>query len=505
MTDGSTKIQIISAATSKLNSELESLISSVLGSPVESDRWDGNVLAEIPEPSDEMIDRIKRALPNVKFSADITDRFWNSIGKSSYEILLLRSGILPPIVSCVLFPDDTNVASVLPALKDAKVSAVIHGGGTSVTGGLRRKRAEKRVAIDCRELDRIKICHGYVTVGSGVRGIHLEETLNSHGMTAGHFPESLKGSSVGGWIAAMSSGQESNEYGDIENIVMGLDLFRSDFGMRDPVVPRESTGLSAKSLALGGEGLTGLIGRVNIRIHPLPHRRSYGSFAFRDFKSAIDFLSSHERFPTVVRVSDERETAFLIASAGENSSKRILRRYLRLRSLDPYNFSLMIFVDNHAMKWKGHGSAISLGGSLARMWESSRFGRPEIGDEIWKLGYVPDTLETSVPWDKMQLLYVAVNETFMATIKELGLTGIIMAHISHLYAAGGALYFTIILDRNTRPEGLMKVRDNMVSAFVANGGSISHHHGIGTYFTKHLSPEKVKLFKLLEDPVLADD
>lgn len=504
MTPALTTIGVLSSDSGKMSEELQDLISSSLGKPGADKRWSGTISLFLPEPDKEFLERVRKALPNLKTSVEVSDRFWNSTGKSAYETLVLRTGQIPEIVPCVVYPTERDLETLLPSLKDAGISAVIRGGGTSVTGGLRRSGLTGRVAIDCRNLNRLDIKHNFIIVGSGVRGKELDEVLSRHGRTIGHYPESLRESSVGGWISAKSSGQESNQYGDIEDMVMSLNLYRSDFRILDVPLPREAAGISAKYIAIGGEGITGLIGNVAMKTHPVPTRRIYRSFAFRSFKAAVDFLSEKENFPTVVRLSDERETRFLLASAGPSRGKDILKRYMSLRSVDPDNFALMICVDNERKAWGRPPGSVSLGASLARLWEKSRYGRPEIGDELWRTGYVPDTLETSAKWEDIMSLYSSATKTFHDSTKEIGIKGILLAHISHLYSTGGAIYFTLILDHNTTPEGLMKVRKDLVENFVSSGGSISHHHGIGTYFASHLTLGKTKLLELLKDPVLAE-
>lgn len=497
-------IEILSSEPTRLVKELDNLISLRFGQADPEKRWDGSIKLSEPEVDPAFLERVRKAIPDVKVSDDVKSRFWCSIGKSAYEILQLRSGEQLAIVPCVAFPKEKDLKDLLPSLKKAGINALIHGGGTGVTGGLRRNGLEKRVAIDCKELKSIDVKRNYVIVGPGVRGSNLEETLNQKERTVGHFPESLRDSSVGGWIAAKSSGQESNEYGDIEDMVMSLDLYRSDFSIQDTVVPRESSGISAKYIAIGGEGLTGLVGNVALKTHPIPNRRIYKSYAFRDFRLAVDFLSDMEKFPTVVRVSDEEETRFLVASAGESRGKDVLKKYISVRSLNPENFSLMICVDNERKTWQVPPPAVSLGASLSRIWEKSRYGRPEIGDEMWRRGYVPDTLETAAKWDDLLSLYDSAISVFREKTRELELKGILMAHISHLYSTGGAIYFTFILDQNTTTDGLMAVRSAMVESFMSNGGSITHHHGIGTYLAKYLPEGETKILDLLQDPVLAD-
>ena len=63
----------------------------------------------------------------------------------------------------------------------------------------------------------------------GTFGDHLEDELRAdHGVTLGHWPQSVALSTVGGWLACRSAGQLSTRYGKIEDMVVGLDVALAD-------------------------------------------------------------------------------------------------------------------------------------------------------------------------------------------------------------------------------------------------------------------------------------
>ncbi len=49
-----------------------------------------------------------------------------------------------------------------------------------------------------------------------------------HGVTIGHWPQSIELSTVGGWLACRGAGQYSTRYGKIEDMVVGLDVVLAD-------------------------------------------------------------------------------------------------------------------------------------------------------------------------------------------------------------------------------------------------------------------------------------
>ena len=50
----------------------------------------------------------------------------------------------------------------------------------------------------------------------------LERALAERGLTLGHYPQSFEHSTLGGWIATRSSGQFSDRYGGIENLLVSV-------------------------------------------------------------------------------------------------------------------------------------------------------------------------------------------------------------------------------------------------------------------------------------------
>jgi alkyldihydroxyacetonephosphate synthase len=62
-----------------------------------------------------------------------------------------------------------------------------------------------------------------------------------------------------------------------------------------------------------------------------------------------------------------------------------------------------------------------------------------------------------------------------------------MAHISHLYINGACIYFTILF----RPDvdTYWEIWNKAMEVTLRNGGSISHHHGVGIVRSKWLKYE----------------
>ncbi|MCK7540971.1 MAG: hypothetical protein MZV63_63815 [Marinilabiliales bacterium] len=56
-----------------------------------------------------------------------------------------------------------------------------------------------------------------------------------------------------------------------------------------------------------------------------------------------------------------------------------------------------------------------------------------------------------------------------------------MIHISHVYENGANLYFTFLspMEKGNEKSDFTAFHSGLVDTILENGGSISHHHGVG--------------------------
>lgn len=77
-----------------------------------------------------------------------------------------------------------------------------------------------------------------------------------------------------------------------------------------------------------------------------------------------------------------------------------------------------------------------------------------------------------------------------------------MTHASHFYPQGTNLYFIFML-KMTDLADYRKFHDGILAAILANGGSISHHHGVGKLFSKfmdqHLGKTQMEALRALKN------
>jgi alkyldihydroxyacetonephosphate synthase len=78
-------------------------------------------------------------------------------------------------------------------------------------------------------------------------------------------------------------------------------------------------------------------------------------------------------------------------------------------------------------------------------------------------------------------LKAAVTEALVQSLTEQGTPPLVLCHVSHVYETGASLYFTVISAQTDDPVRQWRTAKAAASRAIATaGGTISHHHGVGT-------------------------
>ncbi len=449
----------------------------------------------LPEP---------RPLPDlpVPFSSDRSDRLLHARGRGFSDLVRLRTGTLPALPDAVVRPEDAaDVQEVLRLCSRAGVRVIPWGGGTSVTGAVNTlpdpapvvvldlERLSGLVSIDARS--------GHARVRAGTLGPALEAALTSHRLTLGHFPQSWEMSTLGGWVATRSSGQESLGFGRIEELVAGLELVAPAGRLSLPALPASAAGPDLRQLVLGSEGRFGVITEATVRVWPRPARRAVEAFllpAWEEGNDAVREMVLAGLPLHMIRLSDPTETeAVLAVGVGGHAWAPLARGWLRLRGAGPTSCLLLCGAAgaDREIHWalgetrrllKKH-KAVSLGQGPGQRWLADRFRHPYLRDSLLDLGWATDTLETAAPWSALPGLYRAVRLALASTLPDEEVP--VLCHISHLYRDGASLYFTFFFRDPEDPEESIarwaSLKRAATSAIVEDGGTLSHHHGIGSW------------------------
>lgn len=416
------------------------------------------------------------------------DRLLHAGGKSTPDLLRRTNRGVQDAPDAVLLPDaEDTVAAVLRYCSEHGIAVVPFGGGTSVTGGLdpSRGRFSAVISLDLRrfnELHSLDEVSGIAELGAGVTGPDAERLLGERGFSLGHFPQSFEYATIGGFAATRSSGQDSAGYGRFNDMILGLRMI-TPVGVLDVGrVAASAAGPDLRQLAIGSEGVFGVITKVRLRVHPVPETTRYEAWSFPDFATGTAALRAVTQIgagPTVVRLSDEAETGVNLATTEAIGENQITGGCLGL--------TLFEGTKEHAESRHAETRALleslggkSLGEGPARAWERGRFAAPYLRDSLLAAGALCETLETATDWSNLPALKAAVTEALTSSLAESGTPALVMCHISHVYPTGASLYFTVLAGQRGDPlEQWMDAKKAAGDAIMATGGTITHHHAVG--------------------------
>jgi len=438
---------------------------------------------------------------------DLRERVLHSVGKGYKDLVRLRRLELDAATDVVVYPrSEAEVVAILACCREARVAIVPFGGGTSVVGGLEAEPGEQRlvVTVDLAFLNhvlQVDEISQTATVEAGVFGPELEARLGERGFVLGHFPQSFEFSTLGGWIATRSSGQNSLRYGGIDKLVESLRVVTPQGTIETLHVPRRADGPDVGQMLIGSEGAYGVIVSATVRIRRAPEHHDYCMYAFKDFRTALEasrLIVQTGARPALLRIADEEETAASLA-LGHRPARRgraLKRRFgqwlLARKGFRPPALATLLVglegtleenrrqrrvVRQHLMRF----DCISLGRALGRRWLASRFELPYLRDELLDNHLLVDTLETATTWSGLLGLYSAVRLAIENAAQAQGEPMVVFTHVSHLYPDGASLYFSL-LGRQKRSDPIGQwwaIKQAAGDAIRAHGAVISHHHGVG--------------------------
>jgi FAD/FMN-containing dehydrogenases len=416
-----------------------------------------------------------------------SDRIHHTRGKSTPDLLAARDGDFGDAPDLVVEPaDGDEVVGVLRACAAHRVAVVPYGGGTSVVGGLVADRGDLTgiVSLDLRRLDRLVEVDEVsmtATLQVGLLGPQAEAMLAEHGLTLGHYPQSFEFASIGGFAATRSSGQSSSGYGRFDDMVIGLTVATAGGTWQVGRAPASAAGPDLRQLVLGSEGTFGVITDVTVMVRRIPTERVYETWrwaSFADGATAMRTLVQDDVNPTVLRLSDETETAINLSDPSA------------IGISDAGGVQMVCGYEGTPARVARMRSEVTdvltgLGGELAgaqggEAWASGRFSAPYLRDALLDEGVLVETLETATSWSNLSALYDAVKSAVADAAGAQGIDPLVLCHISHVYRAGASLYFTIAMrEADDGAAQWAPIKQAAGDAIRDAGGTITHHHAVG--------------------------
>ena len=384
--------------------------------------------------------------------------------------------VLAAIPDLVVFPESTDdVAAIVRGAARFGVPLIARGSGTGLSGGAITPIGGIVVAMSkMRRILSIDVDNRVAVVQPGVINLEITRAVEADGYFYAPDPSSQSACSIGGNVANNSGGVHTLAFGVTTNHVLGLEMVMGDgsvahLGGRGPDEP----GLDLTGLAVGSEGTVGIVTAVTVR---LMRRRETvhtilgifetieeASQAVADIIASgigptslemIDQLTAEAVEPAVhaglpldagavllIEVEGVREGLARCAATVEDLCRRNRAREIRIARTE----------DERHLYWAARKGAFGAMGRLAPNY------------------YLHDAVvpRSQLPAIMHQIVEIARRHNI---------------RVANVFHAGDGNVHPLIPYDATVPgetDRVMQASEEMLSACVAAGGSLSGEHGIG--------------------------
>jgi alkyldihydroxyacetonephosphate synthase len=475
---------------------------------------------KIPKPIDNaaFAQALGAFLKSDQITQDAELRLRHGHGHTQEEMYAIKYGSVPRVPDMVVFPrEESEVVQLVAAASEHNVCLIPFGGGTNVTEALRCPEDEQRtiVSVDMKHMNRVlwlDPINRMACIEAGAVGRHIMATLAERGYTMGHEPDSVEFSTLGGWVATHASGMKKNKYGNIEDLVLDLNVVTPD-GMlkRSSVAPRESVGSDPRNWMFGSEGSLGIITCAVVKLFPLPEAQTYGSVMFPSLEDGVAFLYELTQAgaqPASVRLVDNLQfqlsMALKPASQGMRALKSQVEKLLvtKLKGFDPQRMVACTLVfegtaqeveqqETTLYRIAAQHGGLKGGAENGKRGYQLTYGIAYIRDFIMTHYILAESFETSVPWSRVLELCERVKRRVHEEHAARNLPGkpFVTCRVTQVYDTGVAVYFYFAYYYKGVPnpsEIYAEIEAAARDEILRCGGSLSHHHGVGKLRKKFL-------------------
>jgi alkyldihydroxyacetonephosphate synthase len=428
-------------------------------------------------------------------SSDVHDRASHTYGKAFRDIVRGFRGDFSAAPDAVAFPrNEAEVVAVLDWCAQARVAAIPYGGGSSVCGGVEARLSGDyagAVSIDLSRLDRIveiDRTSRAARIEGGIYGPALEDALRPQGLTLRHFPQSFEFSTLGGWIATRSGGHYATLDTHIDDFVESLRVVTPSGVIETRRLPGSGAGPSPDRMLIGSEGTLGVITEAWMRLQDRPKFRVSASVTFDDYARAAECvrrISQAGLYPTNLRLLDAEEA--LTSGAGDG------KMHVLILGFESADHTLEAWAERALECCRDHGGVVPADAGRTRSdegasregaagaWRNSFLRAPYMRDALVAMGFVAETFETAITWDRFTEFHARVTDATADALRRVCGGGSVTCRFTHVYPDGPAPYFSVIAPgkTNSQLEQWDEIKAAASDAIIAAGGTITHHHAVG--------------------------
>ncbi len=387
----------------------------------------------------------------------------------------------------VLRPETAQHAcEMISACAQNDIPMVPQGGQTGLSGGALPDLSGNQVILSAERLKRVRHINSEnntMTVEAGCF-LHTVQTIaDQHNRI---FPLRLasEGScQIGGNIATNAGGVHVLKYGNMRNLVMGLEVVLPDGRLWSSLkeLYKDNSGYDLKNLFIGSEGTLGFITAAVLRLFPRPAGRTVIMCAVEDPKSAVYLLRKLQEFfntnlvcaEVIVRIALE---FVLRHMKGTRDPFPQPHPWYLCCEIEQYDLSSDETIHTLAKVFEDEGCILDAVVSKSQQEEGDLWSLREHISEAQKYEGASIKHDISVPISRIPDFL----ETAVAAI-EAWLPGVRPVPFGHI--GDGNIHFNLSQPIGMDPQEFMSLEgqaNKIVYDIVDQmGGSISAEHGIG--------------------------
>jgi len=435
-------------------------------------------------------------------ATDDHDRAVHTYGRSFRDRIRAYNLQFPNPPDVVAHPTtEDEVTAVLDWCSSNGYAAIPYGGGSSTVAGFEPPEGyDGIVTIDLSELDQVLEVDDVsrsARIQAGAYGPGLEAQLRPHGFTLRHYPQSFEFSSLGGWIATRSGGHYATNHTHIDDFVESVRMVTPTGVWESRRLPGSGAGPSPDRMAIGSEGILGIITEAWMRIQARPQYRASAGVTFPSFMAGSEGarrVVQAKLWPANCRLLDPGEAQ---TAAGMDGSRALL--IIGFESSDlPQDDNIRqavaiardaggtIAEEDIRISAPGDRSDESSGGDTGRQgavgaWRNAFIGAPYQRNITTGMGLVAETLETAITWERWPAMDEMVRGALQKTLDRVCGGGSVSCRFTHVYPDGPAPYYTWegMGRRGAELEMYAEIKQAASDAIMAAGGTITHHHAVG--------------------------
>ena len=450
-------------------------------------------------------------------ATDDHDRAVHTYGRSFRDRIRAYNLQFPNPPDVVAHPTtEEEVTAVLDWCSSSGYAAIPYGGGSSTVAGFEPPDGyDGIVTIDLSALDQVLEVDDVsraARIQAGAYGPGLEAQLRPHGFTLRHYPQSFEFSSLGGWIATRSGGHYATNHTHIDDFVESVRMVTPAGVWESRRLPGSGAGPSPDRMAIGSEGILGIITEAWMRIQARPQYRASAGVTYPSLMAGSEAarrVVQAKLWPANCRLLDPGEAA---AAAGMDGTRALLILGFESDELpQDENIRQAVAIARDA------GGTIdeaeirisspearrddSSGGETGRQgavgaWRNAFLGAPYQRNITTGMGLVAETLETAITWDRWPRMDEMVRGALQDTLDSVCGGGSVSCRFTHVYPDGPAPYYTweSMGRRGAELEMYEEIKQAASDAIMAAGGTITHHHAVGRLHRPWYDQQRPDLF-----------